>query len=239
MGTNYSVRNYGVSGRTLLKKGDFPYWKETAYQQSLAWNPDVVTIMLGTNDSKPQNWRYGTNFIGDYTALVASYANLASHPRILLFTPCPVFAPGAYDINPGIVATNILPMVRQLGQDLGLEIIDINTPMAKHPEWFPDTVHPNSKGSSILAAVDFATLVGTTNAAPPALAVQLVSPTRVLLSWAPGYGNWVAQAAPNFGAITTAWTVVESVATNAGPALHIGVGITGSSKYFRLWNPLP
>jgi len=28
LGTNYNVRNFGVSGRTLLKQGDFPYWKE-------------------------------------------------------------------------------------------------------------------------------------------------------------------------------------------------------------------
>lgn len=26
LGTNYNVRNFGGSGRTLLKKGDFPYW---------------------------------------------------------------------------------------------------------------------------------------------------------------------------------------------------------------------
>lgn len=47
------VRNYGVSGRTLPKKGDYPYWKEAAYNQSRNWGPDVVIIRLGTNDSKP------------------------------------------------------------------------------------------------------------------------------------------------------------------------------------------
>ena len=28
LGEGYLVGNFGVSGRTLLKKGDFPYWKE-------------------------------------------------------------------------------------------------------------------------------------------------------------------------------------------------------------------
>src|SRR5262245_57930852 len=65
LGTNYNVRNFGVSGRTLLKKGDFPYWKEAAYTNSHTLNPDIVIIQLGTNDSKPQNWRYGTNFVAD------------------------------------------------------------------------------------------------------------------------------------------------------------------------------
>ena len=62
LGPGYEARNYGVSGRTLLKKGDFPYWNENAYRQSREWNPDIVVIQLGTNDSKPQNWRHSTNF---------------------------------------------------------------------------------------------------------------------------------------------------------------------------------
>jgi hypothetical protein len=29
LGEHGNVGNFGVSGRTLLKKGDFPFWKET------------------------------------------------------------------------------------------------------------------------------------------------------------------------------------------------------------------
>ena len=94
LGAEYEVRNYGVSGRTLLRKGDYPYWVESAFTQSHDWSPDLVTIMLGTNDGKPYNWRYGTNFLTDYTDLIASYTNLSSHPRILICTPCPVFGTG-------------------------------------------------------------------------------------------------------------------------------------------------
>src|SRR5690348_3809700 len=65
LGTNYVVRNYGLSGRTLLKEGDFPYWTESAFTQSKNWAPDIVIIQLGTNDSKPQNWKYGTNFVSE------------------------------------------------------------------------------------------------------------------------------------------------------------------------------
>ena len=42
LGSEYEVRNYGLCGRTLLKKGDFPYWKESFYRQSLSWEPDIV-----------------------------------------------------------------------------------------------------------------------------------------------------------------------------------------------------
>src|SRR5579871_5355451 len=42
LGAQYEVRNYGVSGCTLLKHGDSPYWKTEAYQQALAFNPNIV-----------------------------------------------------------------------------------------------------------------------------------------------------------------------------------------------------
>lgn len=55
LGSDFEVKNFGVSGRTLLKKGDYPYWNESAYTESKNFLPDVVIIMLGTNDTKPQN----------------------------------------------------------------------------------------------------------------------------------------------------------------------------------------
>lgn len=55
LGEEWKVGNFGVSGRTLLKKGDHPYWTESAYQKALEFEPDVVIIMLGTNDTKEHN----------------------------------------------------------------------------------------------------------------------------------------------------------------------------------------
>src|SRR4030088_2078651 len=55
---NYEVTNYGVSGTTLLKKGNSPYWNTNEYKTALAANPDVVIIDLGGNDSKLINRIY-------------------------------------------------------------------------------------------------------------------------------------------------------------------------------------
>nr|WP_199200271.1 GDSL-type esterase/lipase family protein [Adhaeribacter arboris] len=62
MGDTYEVKNYGIGGRTLLKKGDYPYWNEVKYQEVLQWQPNIVIIKLGTNDSKPQNWQHKADF---------------------------------------------------------------------------------------------------------------------------------------------------------------------------------
>ena len=57
LGKDYEVRNFGVSGSTLLSKGDFPYINTHAYMDSQKFLPDIVLIKLGTNDTKPQNWK--------------------------------------------------------------------------------------------------------------------------------------------------------------------------------------
>ena len=42
LGEGYDVRNFGVSGRTMLRKGDYPYWNEQAYADCKQFCPDVV-----------------------------------------------------------------------------------------------------------------------------------------------------------------------------------------------------
>lgn len=40
----------------MLKKGDLPYWNEIQYEIALKSCADIIILMLGTNDSKIQNW---------------------------------------------------------------------------------------------------------------------------------------------------------------------------------------
>lgn len=236
-GADFQVRNYGVSGRTLLRKGDFPYWKESAFKQSHDWNPDIVIIKLGTNDSKPPNWRHGTNFVTDCEDLIASYADLTSHPRILLCTPCPVFGNGAFDIKPGTIATNIAPALRELATRLSLQVIDLHVSVAGHEEWFPDTVHPNSKGTTVMATLVRTALVGgpSTDTAP-SMEIDRAPANRAVLKWPTDSAGWVLQSAT---ALTgkTAWTVVEQVAANDGSFVRVTNTISGPAKLYRLWNP--
>ena len=62
LGKDYWVKNFGVSSRTMLNKGDYPYMNEMAWKDALAFKPDIVIIKLGTNDSKPENWQYAAEF---------------------------------------------------------------------------------------------------------------------------------------------------------------------------------
>ena len=62
LGQKYEVKNFGNSGSTMLKKGDKPYWKQREYKAALEFNPNIVIIKLGTNDTKPQNWKHGAEY---------------------------------------------------------------------------------------------------------------------------------------------------------------------------------
>src|SRR5262249_35968283 len=44
LGDDFAVRNFGVSGATMLHQGDKPYWTTTAFADSSAWDPDIVII---------------------------------------------------------------------------------------------------------------------------------------------------------------------------------------------------
>jgi acyl-CoA thioesterase-1 len=238
LGTNYVVRNFGVGGRTLLKQGDFPYWKEAAFKTSHDWLPDIVIIQLGTNDSKPYNWRYGTNFVAQYEELVASYVALTNPATVMVCTPCPVYGNGAYDIKPGTIATNIAPSLRDLASRQNLELIDLHARLAGHPEWFPDTVHPNSKGMTAMAAVVVSVLLGeAVGQTPPSLSVQRGPGTRVILSWPAAWRGVIPQFTSALRGSNTVWSVSEPVIYLDGDMLHQTNSMSGSARLYLLRQP--
>ena len=169
LGDKWLVGNFGVSGRTLLKKGDFPYWNEAKYQDALKSEPDVVIIMLGTNDTKPQNWKFESEFVADYTELVKSFQALPSKPRIYVCRPCPVPEPGNFGINEKNLKEWI-KRIDKLAKDMDLGVIDMHEALEDKPELLPDKVHPNTEGAGEMAAAAYEALTG--KKAPKAEAVK-------------------------------------------------------------------
>ena len=152
LGEAYDVQNFGVNGTTLLRKGDFPYWNTDAYHKSLNFQPNLVFIKLGTNDTKPQNRIYlDEDYVKDYKDLIASFNNLPSHPRVVLLLPVPVFSSDSVGITAKVFPDKILPMVRQVAYETGCELINLYNLMIELPELFPDKVHPNALGAIVIA----------------------------------------------------------------------------------------
>jgi lysophospholipase L1-like esterase len=150
LGDGYQVGNFGVSGRTLLKKGDFPYWNEKKYQAALAMEPAIVIIMLGTNDTKPHNWKHEAEFDADYRELAKSFQSLKSRPKVFVCRPVPVPGKGNFGINEENIQKEI-PRVDALARELGCGVIDMHAALEKFPELLPDRVHPNTAGAAEMA----------------------------------------------------------------------------------------
>jgi lysophospholipase L1-like esterase len=152
LGASYDVRNFGVNSRTMLKHGDFPYWNDKAYQQALAFNPSIVVIDLGGNDSKPQNWKYKDEFAADARAMIESFRTLPTRPRVLVCLPMPAFKV-MWGINDEVITKELSPILRQVVAETSTELIDLHTPFVDKGAWFADNVHPNAEGAALMAKV--------------------------------------------------------------------------------------
>jgi lysophospholipase L1-like esterase/pimeloyl-ACP methyl ester carboxylesterase len=150
LGEKWEVRNFGVGGRTLLKKGDYPFWNEEAYAQAKAFLPDVVVIKLGTNDTKPQNWKYSGEFLPDYRAMVEELKALSSHPKIYLCKPVPAYS-NRWGINDSIIVHGVIPAVEKLAKEEKLPVIDLYSALSGKASLFPDQIHPNAEGAGLMA----------------------------------------------------------------------------------------
>lgn len=148
LGPEFEVGNYGDSGSTLQDAGDKPWREQAVYGQCLAFVPNVVVIMLGTNDAKPLNWSEA-GFAADYRSLIAEFRELGA--SVYVATPPPVVPPGNFEIQPAVVNETLAPLVRQLAADEGASLIDVYAALEGKPELLPDTVHPNAAGARVIA----------------------------------------------------------------------------------------
>lgn len=173
LGKGWVVRNFGVSGATLLKKGDRPYFSQKAHAEALAYAPDIVVIMLGTNDSKHpgdgsldadhaiNNWQYKADYVADYKDLIAEFRRANPKVKIYVCLPTPCF-PGRWGINGRTIHDEIIPLVRQVASETKASVIDLNAALAGKKDLFPDTVHPNAAGARLMAEAVYHALAGAT-----------------------------------------------------------------------------
>ena len=159
LGKGYDVRNFGASGATMLNKGNKPYTKLQAYKDALAFNPDVVVIKLGTNDTKPNNWKFSDEYAADYVALIESFTDLKSEPEIFICKPVPVYKT-RWGINDKTVVEEVIPKAEAVAKQVGAKVIDLYTALSNKEAVFPDKIHPNKDGAAIIAQTVYTALTG-------------------------------------------------------------------------------
>ncbi|MCL5281276.1 MAG: GDSL-type esterase/lipase family protein [Planctomycetes bacterium] len=156
---SWEVQNFGVSGATLLSRGDLPYIRQAAFANAQACNPDIVVIKLGTNDSKPQNWQYKSDFIRDYENMIDTFRSLPSQPQVWICKPVPAFYVN-FNIRPEVIRDEILPLIDQIAREKNAPVIDLYTALQNSGHLFPDGIHPNAEGAGLMAQAIVPLLLG-------------------------------------------------------------------------------
>lgn len=153
LGEKYCVNNFGYTNRTAIKDADYPYTKEKLCRQSLDFQPDIVVIMLGSNDSKENNWNK-EKFVKDYCEIIGSYLQLESSPKVYALIPPPLFEVSGkvmWQLRKDVMADEICPAVKEITGKMGIRCIDMYSVFENKKELFSDGVHPNANGSKLFA----------------------------------------------------------------------------------------
>ena len=171
LGDSYKVQNFGVSSMTFANKGpgdNMSYWNTDKFKAALEFNPEVVVIELGTNDSKfftnnciengqPRyNYNYGQyekeQLYKDYEALLDTFMHLTTSPRVIA-TLQPYSNNCEWGIMDTAIVNQINPIIEEVATRKGVEIIDLHSQF-NTPDWFlADSVHPNATGAKELARI--------------------------------------------------------------------------------------
>ena len=154
-GGSMQTLNYGISGSTLQREGDQPY-RQDFLDAARSQKPETVILMLGTNDSKPQNWD-AERYQAQLHARLEEIQNWDGVQQVYVMLPpwcCPPKAgePVVYDIQFEVIRDEIRPIIQETAQALDVPVIDLFGLTEGHPEYFMDGVHPNAEGNRVIAA---------------------------------------------------------------------------------------
>ncbi len=148
LGSGAEVGNFGLWGTTVKNGGERSYMTtENTFQNSLDFAPNVVIIMLGTNDGGGSCTADDEEaFKADYKTLVKAYQDLDTNPDIYLAT-----SPYAYIASNANVNTFVVGWQKELAEELGLPLIDMHTATTDKEMYFQDGLHPNDAGYYLVA----------------------------------------------------------------------------------------
>lgn len=149
--THYTVGNFGAGSTTVLLNTETPYMNNSMFQNALKFQPNIVIIMLGTNDAQPNLKQFNESFVGDYVRLVSEFQSLARKPKIWVALPPPIFSNQSGKLDPEYFANTIITGIKQVAEEANVPLIDVYSVLANYPNYFPDGEHPNIEAAELIA----------------------------------------------------------------------------------------
>ena len=166
LGSEVDLRNFGIAGRRLLDGADC-FENEPEYQASLDFKPDVVFIMLGTNDIKSAYWVPDSadqqqRYKQAYEELIAAYRQANPDVKIFVMTS-PYLYTTVPEMDGAVLAEEVIPLQRQVAEEQSCYLIDVFAATTGMPELFPDSIHPNAEGYELIAQLVYESVIAALN----------------------------------------------------------------------------
>jgi acyl-CoA thioesterase-1 len=151
LGSKYLVGNFGQCGSQVLFDSNFPYMNSAAYKSVKDFQPDIVIVMLGTNDANLSLAEYQESLIEDYLTLLRGFEALLSKPKIWVVKPPPIFS-GDVWLSGRIMDKIVISALERAAKRSKLPLIDIYSALSDE-RYFFDGVHPNERGARLIAEI--------------------------------------------------------------------------------------
>lgn len=155
--TNYLLSDFGVGGTTVSMASEKPYRNQSAYTLAQNFQPNLVIIMLGTNDASDGVNEDKASFVADYKTLIGAFQALPTKPSIYLVMPPPIY--NSTGLSNAVLNSRVLPGIQTVAAQTGATLIDANTPLQNKVDLFTDGVHPDADGARIIADTIYNKLV--------------------------------------------------------------------------------
>ncbi|MCD7972041.1 MAG: GDSL-type esterase/lipase family protein [Candidatus Azobacteroides sp.] len=159
LGDEYEVGNFGKGGTGIFfnRDPDYVFFNTTECANAVAFNPDIVVIKFGANDSGNEYWGQAgaaTTFKAEYIQLINKFLALSPQPEIILCQAPPMF-PNAYfgsgTARDKVAREQMQPIIRELAEEFNCKVVDLYTPLTDKREYFPDDLHPDHQGAWVIA----------------------------------------------------------------------------------------
>ena len=162
-GEGVEVQNFGVNGAAVTNRSDpsfkLKYDTLDEYRQSLAFSPDIVLVMLGSNDGYAWQGSEAT-YAAEYEKLVDAYKENGAKEVCVMSAP-PTLENNAFNIPNDVLAQSVYPAQRRFAEDMELPFFDLRTAIEGKEDGYEslyrpgDGVHFSVEGAKFVAQFVF------------------------------------------------------------------------------------
>ena len=171
LGDGYEVKVFAANGLSVLRNTYRSIWTRYELTHSLSYSPNIALVCFGANDAKDYNWKRKGEFVAEYNRIIAMYKALPTKPKIYLCLPPPAVTEAPYGISRDILHDQLIPTMKEIAKDAGVEVIDTHTPLkGRSDATGPDGLYPTKTGHEIVGLTVYSALTGK--------AVELPAPPK-------------------------------------------------------------